>query len=431
MNLEKVYEEASKKACEFVKKAGGIALGLHSVADGLVITDTEKLSKLLEEFSVKDPGDLPESIKTPEDFLRGYLFTFSTGKALQMMIDEEDVKEWIEKEFGKGKLRLGGTSANMAVALASFGFPNVLVYVYPLVKELAELFPKMENLKTISPDGKLVHPSEGWKGEKLGALHWIFEVKKGQTLRVNGKEIVCPRDNRFIASWNPVNSKLKVADYFKDKFLEMAEDYPKFLLAGFHIMRNVYPGGETVEDRMEELVEFVRRMKEKKVKVHVEMASVRRKRVRETLVSVLLPEVDSIGMNEVELSWLSSDLGNEDPKILEGDLKSVEKALRILRERTGLKRIHFHTLGYYALLKESPEEEIFGLATAALAAASRAEKGIAPSCSNLEEALKHKVSDTEMMVKRDFLVFPIRIVEKPVLTVGLGDTISSIAFALS
>ena len=431
MNVEKVYEEASKKACESVEEVRGIALGLHSVADGLVVTDTGKLSKLLEEFGVKEPGDLPESIRTPEDFLKGYLFTFSTGKALQMMIDEESVKEWIEEEFGKGKLRLGGTSANMAVALASFGFPNVLVYVYPLVKELAELFPKMENLKTISPDGRLVHPSEGWSGEKLGALHWIFEVKRGQILRVDGKEIVCPRDNRFIASWNPVNSKLKVADYFRREFLKMAEDYPKFLLAGFHIMRDVYPDGETVEDRMRELVEFVRQMKERKVEVHVEMASVRRKRVRKALVDILLPEVDSMGLNEVELSWLSSDLGNEDPRILEGDVRSVEKALRILKERTGLKRIHFHTLGYYALLKENPEEEVFGLATAALAAAFRAERGNAPSCKDLEEALKHRVSEIEMKVEGDFMVFPIRIVEKPVLTVGLGDTISSIAFALS
>ncbi len=430
--LEELYEEVSKKACDMVERSPGVALGFHSVADGLVETDERKLQEVLNEHSVllKEP---PESIETVEDFLTGYLYTFSTGKALQLMIDEEEVREWIEKTFGKGKLRLGGTSANMAVALASFGFPKVLVYAYPLVEELAKLFPDLPNLKTVSPDGRVVHPSEGWKGKELGALHWIFEVKKGQKIRLEGEEIVCPRDNRFIASWNPVNSKLKIADYFKKAYMEMVEEYPKFLLAGFHIMRDVYPDGETVEDRMEEIVSFVREIREKGAKVHVEMASVRRKRVRKALIEMVLPEVDSLGLNEVELSWLAADLGLKEDGILEGDIDAVAKALDLLIKRTGLKRVHFHTLGYYALVSE--EEDLKGLVASALAAAFRAETGKVPRCDELKMAMKHRISEKGIEISRRapkwLKILPTRIVENPKLTVGLGDTISSIAFALA
>ncbi len=435
MSYEKLYLEASEKACESIEKASGIALGFHSVADGLLITDEKKLQDLLSQHGISDFSNLPESISSVEDFLKGYLFTFSTGKALQMMIDDEDVKNWIEKSFGKGTLRLGGTSANMAVALASFGFKEVLVYVYPLVKELAELFPDMESIRTVSQDGRIVHPKNGWKGEKLGAIHWIFEVKKGQKISLNGEEIVCPRDNRFIASWNPVNSKLSIADYFKKVYLERVSEYPKFMLAGFHIMRDVYPDGETVENRMRDIAAFVDEIRERGAKVHIEMASIRRERVRKALIEILFPRVDSLGINEVELSWISEDLGQGSEGILEGDPRVVERALRRLLEKTGINRIHFHTLGYYMLLEDGAEKENLGLAVAALAAAKRAETGLPPSCDELKSALEYPLSETGLKASKissdDLYILPTKIVPDPKITVGLGDTISSIAFSLS
>ncbi len=435
MNYEQLFLEFSEKACEFVEKASGVALGFHSVADGILTTDVEKLQRLLLKYEVFDFSNLPESISSVEDFLKGYLFTFTTGKALQMMIDKKDIKNWIEENFGKGTLKLGGTSANMAVALASFGFKKILVYAYPLVRELAELFPNIESIKTVSQDGRIVHPKDGWKEEKLGAIHWIFEVKKGQKISLSGKEIVCPRDNRFIASWNPVNSKLVIADHFKRVYLERISEYPKFMLAGFHIMRDVYPDGETVESRMEDIASFVDEIKKRGAKVHIEMASIRRKRVRKALIDILFPRADSLGINEVELSWIAEDLGESDEGVLEGDPNAVSTTLRKVSEKAGIGRIHFHTLGYYMLLEKNAEKEKFGLAVAALAAARRAEIGSSPSCDDIKEALRHPLSETGLKASKlsssDLYILPTKIVSKPKLTVGLGDTISSIAFSLS
>ncbi|MCD6450634.1 MAG: hypothetical protein J7L34_09050, partial [Thermotogaceae bacterium] len=236
MNWQDLYKEAYEWAKARINDSPGIALGFHSVVDGLVNVKEKEFEKItdLKDFIQDEP---PISIKTPEDFLKGFAYSFSKGKALQLMIESEDVYSWIKDNFGFGKLRLGGTSANMAVSLSKFGFKDVLIYIYPLSKELVELFPEVENLKTIDLNGNIVHPKQAWKEKGIKAMHWIFEFKKGQKIF----EIECPRDNRFIASWNPVNSKLKISESFKKYFPKYIDIYRKFIIAGFHIMREVYP----------------------------------------------------------------------------------------------------------------------------------------------------------------------------------------------
>ena len=436
MNVTGIYSKAVESVEDLVRGAPGIGLGFHSVIDGLIETDTEKLQRIL---NVRKVGfnEPPMSIETFDDFLKGYLYAFANGKAIQIMITREEAYREIMSNFGSGKLRLGGTSANMAVALASFGFPKVLVYANPLTKELAGLFPNLPNLKTISKDGRLGHPRDVWDGEGIMALHWIFEFKKGQRLTLDGRILECPRDNRFIASWNPVNSKLKISSHFKDQFPKIVEDYPKFIVAGFHIMRDVYPDGETVEERLQELAEFLKSLKDSGVSIHVELASIRFPRVRKGVLEMVLPVSDSVGMNEVELSWFAEDLGiDHEDEIIKSDPESVLKALRVLRDRTGLSRIHFHTLGYYMVLSERPEEELVTLAISALAAAVRAETGTVPRFDEIDRGMRFELSEFGMKAMErlsnepDVAVLPTRIVPNPKITVGLGDTISSIAFAL-
>ncbi len=436
MNPEDIYSEALNEVEKLVKKAPGVAVGFHSVIDGLVETDTEKLQRILETKKVnfREP---PVSIENFTDFVKGYLYAFSTGKALQVMITTEEAYRDIMLTFGSGKLRLGGTSANMSVALASFGLKNVLVYANPLTKELAHLFPDLPNLKTLSEEGRIGHPKDVWKGEGILALHWIFEFKKGQTLIYDGRILRCPRDNRFIASWNPVNSKLKIADYFKREFPKMVRDYPKFIVAGFHIMRDVYPDGETVEERLEELGDFLKTLKERGASIHVELASIRYERVRRAVLEKILPLSNSVGMNEMELSWFASDMGLSSDGIQEGDPEKVLKVLREMRDRTGLERLHFHTLGYYMVVSKDTEKEKIPLAISALAAAFRASTGRVPKYDEIDKAMDFELSDfgieahERLKGEKDVFVLPTRIVPNPVLTVGLGDTISSIAFVLS
>jgi ADP-dependent phosphofructokinase/glucokinase len=438
VKIDSIYEESVKWGMDRARKLSTIALGFHSVIDGMIRIDPQKIEKELPLMKVPATLDeIPTSIETKEDFFRGLLFSFVNGKALQIMIDSEDVYEWIMKKFGSGTLRLGGTSANMAKTLSHFPFPKILIYAYPLTKELVNLFPKSENLFIVH-NNTLSHPQDIQVENGIKAIHWIFEFSEGQGMKI-GKEIyTCPRSNRFIASWNPVNSRLEIREPFRSYALEHANEISKFLVSGFHIMRDNYSNGETAEDRMLEMKSFIEQMKKNnpQIQFHLEFASIRRDGVRKAVENVLFSNSDSLGVNEVELAWIAHDMGMDANGIENGDVKKISRILSKLRG-IGLKRIHFHTLGFYLLAFDENyyhlEKEKKALAFAALAAAQRARDGYL-DVGKIKELLEIPNSNMEYREwKVDntiFVLFPTKVVKNQKISVGLGDTISSLGFTL-
>ncbi len=436
-NLNDIYEKSINWAVNHSKKLSTIALGFHSVIDGLVKLDPSSVEKEISVDVPKDLNSIPTSIETKDDFFEGLLFSFVNGKALQIMIDSEEVYSWIKEKFGTGTLRLGGTSANMAKTLSNFSFPKVLIYAYPLTKELAGLFPDSKNLFVVH-DHELQHPKNLHLEHGVKAIHWIFEFSQGQKIKIKGKEYVCPRSNRFIASWNPVNSRLEIRDPFRSYVLEHAKEISKFLVSGFHIMRDNYPNGESAKDRMAEVAKFIKQMKEKnpRIQFHLEFASIRRNGVRKAVESVLFPISDSLGANEVELSWIANDMGMDATGIEAGNVERISNVLSKLRYM-GLKRIHFHTLGFYLLAFDEnfydPESERNALAFAALAAAQRARDGYIAQ-DKIKEILDIPLSNAKYQEWKSngttFILFPTKIIQNQKISVGLGDTISSLGFVL-
>ncbi|BBJ27813.1 ADP-dependent glucokinase/phosphofructokinase [Athalassotoga saccharophila] len=430
----KIYDGVIDWGIKRARDSKMIALGFHSVIDGLVKVDPQKFGNL--DLAIpRELSALPDSIKCIDDFWKGLIFSFVNGSALQLMIDSKEVYEWIMKTFGTGTLRLGGTSANMAKGLVPFPFEKILVYVYPLEKEIANLFPNSKNLFVVGKHG-LDHPINAYDGEGIEAIHWIFEFSQGQSMTIKGKIYTCPRSNRFIASWNPVNSKLEVRDPFKSYVIEHAQDISHFLVSGFHIMQEIYPDGETVDDRIDKLLEFVMALREKnsRMKFHLEFASIRRDGVRKAVEEKLFSRFDSLGLNEVELSWVARDIGYDEKDILNLDVERISQIISKIM-RGNLSRVHFHALGFYLLaLKEgyNLESQKKALAFASLAAAQRAMDGEI----NLER-FKYMLDIPEKYDYKEweedgihFILFPTKVVPSPKITVGLGDTISSLGFVL-
>jgi ADP-dependent phosphofructokinase/glucokinase len=410
-----------------------IALGFHSVIDGLVKVDPQKIDNL-DVAIPRNLSVLPDSIKCIDDFWKGFTFSFVNGSALQLMIDSKEVYEWIMNVFGTGTVRLGGTSANMAKGLVPFPFERILVYVYPLKKEIATLFPDSKNLFVVGNDG-LHHPKDAYDGSGIEAIHWIFEFAEGQSVTINGKPYICPRSNRFIASWNPVNSKLEIREPFRSYTLDHAKEISHFLISGFHIMQDIYPDGETIENRLEDLKNFMKEMRQKhsQIKFHLEFASIRRDRVRKAVEEKLFSKFDSLGLNEVELSWVAKDMGHDEKDVLNLDVERISQIIsEIMKEN--LSRVHFHALGFYllALKDHDLESQKKALAFAALAAAQRAMDGEI----NLER-FRYMLDIPEKYDYKEwerngihFILFPTKVVPSPKITVGLGDTISSLGFVL-
>lgn len=436
MELDLIYEKSIEWGMNRAKILPAIALGFHSVIDGLIKIDPKNYPKM-ENILPIEIDELPSSIRTEKDFFMGLAYSFVNGKALQMMIDSEYMYEWTMKKFGSGTLRLGGTSANMAKTLSNFPFQKILIYAYPLTNELAKLFPVSSNLFVVD-NGGLKHPRDVRAKSGVKAIHWIFEFSQGQKIRIGNDVYVCPRSNRFIASWNPVNSRLEVREPFKSYAIKHASEISKFLVSGFHIMRDSYSNGETVDDRIKNLANFIQNMKEKnpKIRFHVEFASIRHNKVRKAVEKVLFPISESLGTNEVELSWIARDFGIDPQGIEVGKVEKISKVVLKLR-KTGLKRVHFHTLGFYLLAFDEKfcdvEEEKLALAFAALAAAQRAKDGkLNPN--KLKDAINIPTSDIEYREWKEndtqFVLFPTKVVPNPKITVGLGDTISSLGFVL-
>ncbi len=439
-DLNVLYKHSIDWALDKAQNSATIALGFHSVVDGMVRFEPNGVEYEMSSIDIpKDLNSTPTSIKTKEDFFRGLAFSFVNGKALQIMIDSKEVYNWIMKKFGSGKPQLGGTSANMAKTLSQFPFPKILVYVYPLTQELIDLFPNSDNLFTIH-ENEIKHLKDIEAEKGIKAIHWIFEFFQGQKIKIKGKEYTCPRSNRFIASWNPVNSRLEIKEPFRSYVINHAEEISRFLVSGFHIMRENYPNGESVRERMKDLKKFMEDMRRENPRLffHLEFASIRRDGVRKSVERILFPISDSLGTNEVELSWIAQDLSlKANPvQIQKGDVNEITKVLLSLREM-GLKRVHFHTLGFYLLGFDEDfydvGEEKNALAFAALAAAQRARDGHL-NTERIKEILRIPTSNLDYREwksdKTHFILLPTKVIKNQKISVGLGDTISSLGFAL-
>ena len=465
---DQLYREHLPQGFATVRELPGVVVGIHSVIDGLKRLDVAQIEKILEEdpsladaaLEASQEDLVPGEINTPRDFVFGLFTSFSRGKALQLMIRQESVFNWILEKLGYDYLRMGGTSGNMANSLSPLGFPMV-VYANPLTRELAELFVERPNLKVLAADGTLKAPKEAAQGEGIKALHMIVEYSTGDTVTVKGKKITTPRANRFIAAWNPVNNKLQIDPTWKENFLAIAGQFSHFVVSGFHILSERYPDGTTYADYLTPVADYLAevRARHPHLRLHYEFASIASSQIRQGILKEILPKVHSLGLNEVELAAVLDDMGatEEAAALRKGEgMASVLEGMDRLMRSTGLDRIQLHDLGYYLTLVRpgyaSRETTRTGLILAATLAASRTATGKVGTEEEIRQGLEFPFMDVALekaveigefigdeqfattglgtWKEWDVAYLPTRVVPKPVLTVGLGDLISASAFVV-
>ncbi|MBI1389903.1 MAG: hypothetical protein GC154_15795 [bacterium] len=465
---EPLYRRAYERGIARVRALHGVCCAFHSVIDGVIHLTPDLIQPVLD----SDPslkiaakkgcdGSAPAEILTPADFVQGMFYSLKRGGAMQRMIREASVYEWALRMFGPGELRLGGTSANMARSLAPLGIP-VTVYANPLTVELAELFGGSHHLKLIAKGEhgyELEAPLDAAREKGVFAIHWIFEYGTDFRLDLDGVIVQPHRANRYIPSWNPANNQFKMDPVFAEGFRALVKNYSHLLFSGFHILSETYPDGSTCEDVVRPLGEYLDSIKQAapELKIHLEFASIGSARVRNAAIDHVFPHVDSLGLNETELPLLLDNLGEEPLANSLREKPRVEDFLtgcRIAIEKTGVGRVHFHNLGYYLCLEKqpwtSPHDSRDALLFAAVLAAARAQNGLFKSLEDsragfearvaalgldqlnrLADSLQQPSLAEEGLADVDGLslaAIPTRLVEKPLFTVGLGDTISAGAF---
>ena len=199
---------------------------------------------------------------------------------------------------------------------------------------------------------------------------------------------------------------------------------------------------ELTERRMQELGAHYKKVKEENPEcvIYFESAHYLSQEVKNIVYKEISHYVDIMGMNEEELLAHTRELGIEIDK---DDLKDVLQGLEHLIKRYKVQGIIMHTKDYSMYYGS----ELYGidlekaLTLGNLLSGTRARIGHYGSLEECRESLKLGLSETglrfyneleEMHLDRKVYLVPSRYMEKPVCTIGLGDTfVAGVQFAFA
>ncbi len=408
---------------------------------------------------IKKISEPPMKVNSIEDFLAGLLFCLKEGLGEEWIITNAEVIKKLEGILGWDEVRMGGQGGNMSNVLATLG-QIVIPNVPSLPRQQAYLFYDRNVVIPVLIDGKVRFkaPSEAVRPSDPPLIHWISEFRKGLTVRLGDLEFEVPRDNRFIATFDDVNTRLQLAPGFWEGSILRARRAVAAAVSGYHLLMDKYPDGTTCNDALKKIVALIKSWKRinPELAVHAEMGFTTNRNVRKAIISMIFPHVDSIGVNETELYMFHSPIQDKIPNLYSAtDLYS--KA-RELMKKHGLKRVFVHTREYsISLLRGSygicPEKELMALLFGAALAATLAATGKPPTIKDVEKAMRQrafKISEEGLeeqkklasfldsegetrfrsFIKKGFtdeepyvIFIPSLLVKNVRATVGLGDTL--------
>lgn len=431
--------------------------------DSICRIEGQKLSRMLEEVTglqekLKDP---PGFISSKSDFFAGLLICMRDGVGAEWMIDDREIFEWLRQTFLKDSLmRMGGNMGIMANVLSELGASKVIPNVASLSKFQSSFF----------SDKAIFHPFNGslYTNREISTvlpevddnpelIHFVFDFKKGDEVTFSGESISVPRENRFIATYDPLNFQLYTNEHFRDYSLKHAVEMDGAIVSGFHMLHEGTLENDIYKKKLNEALKSLQNWKKvnKDLHIHAEFGHFSSDKIASYAFEILSPIVDRIGMNEDELAMLAR-INNMDPKpILEMDPVAITEAAIKLCSDFGLCRMLVHTRDFVLSVShrkdDDPEKTIeamnFGLGCAAAFACSGKladretlldiASGIKESefgkaqCSKLAKHMDKELKCSNICAMHmSYLVtmVPTRICAEPVSTVGLGDTISAAIF---
>ncbi|GJQ64174.1 MAG: ADP-specific phosphofructokinase [Melioribacteraceae bacterium] len=467
--LQEIWKDHFNSSGEQLKKmaeVNGLISAFNANIDAVIKISGEKIEKIIDEFGLNPDHliqDNEQSIRSVEDAIRGLIRCFRGGFAEEWLIEEKEVFEWLNKNIGYDKLQMGGQGGIVANVMATCEVGNVYVHTASSPKEQSGLFQDLPNLQNVDLNGELKKAYEIDRHEDIPLIHWIIEFDKNDKLNIGGENIVCPKSNRFIATYDPLNFSLTIDQAFHKKMSEPTKTFEYIILSGYQMLKEKLNDGRTGTERIDESILAVNEWLKNNPDslLHFEIASTRDKVVRKYLVDKLAPKADSVGFNERELIDILEVIGEEElagkcdketssSNLFEGMLKVFEY--------TGCSRMQLHMFGLYITLQKkgfrvTPIQNRNGMQLAANIAATKAgtgaidsheillwskDKDVSEVGLNELTALSEKVSElfgnNDLCEKGIFtdenieiIAVPTIIIDKPITLVGMGDTISSIS----
>ena len=435
-----------------LEKIKAVATAFNTNIDAVFKIKGKKLRQLIEQenLPLKNLQDIRDAkLDSGKDVLKGIFRCFERGIAEEWLTEKIDVYDWLTAYVGYDRLQMGGQAGIISNALGIAGIPKVYVHCNSLPKMQAEVFLKCKNLVSFDTKGKEAPAYMIDRSADLPLIHWIIEFDKGDILEINGEKIVCPKSNRFIATYDPLNLKLVMDENFVKKMAEKKPDV--IILSGYHALTSKNKGEKLIATS----IPVVKSWKKESAILHLEIASTQDMKIRKAIVNKVSPIATSVGINERETIDILKVIGE---KKLASVIEKQTDAIRLfqgllkMKQKLGCPRIQLHMFGLYLILQDknfkiSPKQALKGMALAATAAAGKASVGDLNMKKNILATKGKDVSDiglNELKNLADFLkseellnqgftelkdywliAMPTIIVDKPLTLVGMGDTISS------
>lgn len=386
---------------------------------------------------------LKGSIARMEDLVTSLLYCMREGSGAEILIESPDMASRIGKAFS-WESRLGGNAGIMANVLAHLGAKPTLNAPALGPRLAALLHPGV----LVPLSGALAGP--GRAAEEMPKIsqepvHFVFQFSRGLEMAIGRDRFVVPQDNRFIASYDPVNTSLESSPDFDSYCLEHISDYAGALVSGVHLVP-LQKYQVVLREKMDQL----RSWKEsyRNLFIHMELGSFQSPRILSYLLDLIsqLP-IDSIGMNEDELGAAMGLLQISAAGNPPGSWQERMQAAQSLQEKTGVLRVAVHTRDYIlSVMNEGllpAKDEFAALQSGVDSAASLAaggslmteppaqfnETGLAAAAElGRQGASGYGRGAALHSGGRILSLVPARLVFRPRITVGLGDTATASIF---
>lgn len=407
------------------------------------------------------------SIRTREEFLAVLRRGFATGKSNLVVREDESIVTWWEEVFDEREESMGGQAGIIANQMAALGARS-FVYSPMLSPKQASLF--LPGVLWPAREGGSIAPVEARAAGRPGdptREPWVFEYRKGERFRFPDREFTTPRANRAIITTGVQGPERRFHDDVSPALEELGQAVDVGFMAGYHQCGSNPDDPTAVRAYLSACAAELGRLKARnpRLKLHVEYVPAKVREMELECYQTLGAQVDSFGINETEIRAVLARFGEPE---LAAELERAERAYAlykgalVLLDLLGVERVHVHNLGYYVVVLKKPypvpaEKVRDACLFASAVNARKAQKGgyvsidDVPAAGELplsesgfeqlrtfaEEALAGKGKDAvdrflaEGIVEEEdhfAVVTPAHVVPNPVVTVGMGDTISSSAY---
>ncbi|NMB02321.1 MAG: hypothetical protein GX971_12515 [Firmicutes bacterium] len=408
-------------------------------------------------------GTVITTVSNENEFLAVLMDALEAGKSHYIVLSNMELLSWLEEVFPVRKESMGGQAGIIANQMAGLGAHSIVYTSLLSPKQASMFFPEVD-VPVASDDLAIVNVGDAVRPDDQIKENWIFEYAKGERFELGGHVIVTPRANRVILATRPEGVVMAFTPEMDRVLPDLGKQLDVAFMAGFH-----YAPTEKgqLEKYLEASMNSLHRLKEHNpnLRFHFEYVPMSEAEAEKAMLKAVASEIQSFGINENEIKRVLEIYAYEQERIAieehESSVTLYDGALKIMEE-LGFERIQLHNLGYYVVVLRNPycvdlehvrESCLYASSVNAIKAKyggyvlhdSLSEAGDIPLSEigfDQLEIFAQEMKNRGIEVPESFLeegilefnnhtvlIVPAHVVPNPVSTVGMGDTISSSAFA--